>query len=219
MSQSERVGEIIEIGTTDYLAQSYELHQAPGLGSFVRTSHGDLEVIGVVAGSRTSGVDPSRRPVARGQDEDDEDDLYRHHPELPELLRTEFSVRIVGFRQGGRFYQYLPPQAPRLHGFVYTCRDDEVSAFTERLAFVRGLLQPSAGLAAPPDELVAACIRVAETSRGGDRAFRVRAGKEVVSALLNDVARLDAILRRIQDTDAVAAARTEASLDRRAQRG
>ena len=199
MNHAERVGEIIDIGTADYLAQSYALHQAPPLGTFVRTSHGAFDVIGIVAGSRTSGVDPSRRPIARGQDEDDEDDLYRHNPELPELLRTEFFVRLVGFRQAGHFHQYLPPVAPRLHGFVYVCSAADVRAFTERLTFLRSLLQPTAGPVAPPDELVAACIRVAEAAWDGDRAFRVRAGKEIASMLLTDVTRLEAILRRIQE--------------------
>ncbi|MBI2940873.1 MAG: hypothetical protein HYY04_10590 [Chloroflexi bacterium] len=198
MPDTGRVGEIVEVAAAEYLAQSYALHAAPAIGTFVRTGHEGVDVIGVVAGSRTAGVDPSRRPIARGEDEDDEDALYRHNPELPELLRTEFAVRLVGFGRAGRYSYFLPPVAPRLHGFVYRCLDDEVIALTEQLTFLRTLLQPGLSWGAPPDELVGATIRAADRARGGDRAFRIRAGKVLVGALLNDVPRLEALLRSFQ---------------------
>ncbi len=194
---SDRIGEVIEASTTEFTAQSYVLHDAPAFGSFVRASDGEVEVLAVVADARTGSVDPGRRPVARGQDEASEEDVYRRNPELQEILRTEFTAVVVGFRDAaGVYHQRLPRRPPRLHAFVHACAPDEVVGFTERLDFLPTLLA-GAGQA-PADELAAACVREASAARGDDHAFLVRSGKELAVLLAADLNRLSAVLRRIR---------------------
>jgi hypothetical protein len=206
----DRIGEVIEATTTSYIAQSYELHQAPDFGSFVRVSDGtpenNLSIIGVVCFAETCGVDPGRRPVARGRDELYEEDVYRNNPELPELLRTQFTVAIIGFRElglreigfreDGEAFHFLPPRPPRIHGFVYTCDDDDVRDFTQRLDFLHTLI--SANVRVSVDELIAATLRQASATQNAPRPFLVRAGKELATLLINDVNRLNSILRRMR---------------------
>jgi len=194
---SARIGEVTEASTTEFTAQSYVLHDAPAFGSFVRASDGEVDVFAVVANAWTGSVDPGRRPVARGQDEEDEEDVYRRNPELQEILRTEFTALVVGFRDaGGAYHQRLPRRPARLHAFVHSCAPDEVAGFAERLDFLPTLLGGAAG--APADELVAACVREASAARGHDRAFLVRSGKELAVLLAMDLNRLSAVLRRLR---------------------
>ncbi|MDA8189407.1 MAG: hypothetical protein M0T85_14820 [Dehalococcoidales bacterium] len=193
---SERIGEVIEASTTEFIAQSYELHQAPPFGGFVRASDGAVDIFGIVCFTQTCGVDPGRRPIARGKEEVDEEDIYRNNPELPELLRTEFTVAVVGFRDGADFCQYLPPRPPRIHGFVHACSGDEIRALTGDLDFLQRLV--SANVRASVDELIAAALRQASATYSDERAFLVRAGKELAVLLVNDVNRLNGILRRIR---------------------
>jgi len=195
---ASRIGEVIEASTTEFVAQTYVLHAAPPFGSFVRASDGEVDILAVVANARTGSVDPGRRPVARGQDEEDEADVYRRNPELQEILRTEFTAVVVGFRApDGAFRQRLPRRPPRLHAFVHACRPTEVAGFTERLDFLPTLLG-GAGKA-PADELVAACVRESAAVRGDGPAFLVRAGKELAVLLAMDLNRLSAVLRRVID--------------------
>ena len=196
MYTPDRIGEVIEASTTEFVAQSYELHQAPPFGSFVRTGDGAVDIYGVVHLVRTSGIDPGRRPLARGKDELTEEDIYRNNPELSELLRTEFTAAIIGFCSEGAVSQFLPPRPPRIHGFVYTCSSDEVVRFTDRFDFLQTII--TSGVRGPVDELIAACIRHAAQARDGDRAFLVSAGKELATLLGCEVSRLNGILRRIR---------------------
>jgi hypothetical protein len=193
-----RLGEIVEASTTSFTAQCYVLHEAPAFGSFVRAGDGETDVIAVVAEAWTGSIDPSRRPVARGRDEPTEDDVYRNNPELPEILRTEFTAQVLGYRvRSGEYEQRLPRRPGRLHAFVYAAAEYEVRAFTDRLDFLQALV--SAGSKSPADELVAACLREAAAARGGDHAYLVRAGKELAVLLGGDVNRLSAVLKRIRD--------------------
>lgn len=194
--ENDRVGEVIEASTTEFVAESYRLHEAPPFGSFVRASDGAVHIYGLVCHIRTGSLDPGRRPMARGENETDEEDIYLHHPELPELLRTEFTAVVVGFREGEEVHQYLPPRPPRLHGFVYACTSEEARAFTQSLDFLPILL--AASPRGPVDELIGAAFRQANLARGGDREFLVAAGKELARLLAHDPNRLSAILRRIR---------------------
>ena len=85
--------------TTSFTAQCYVLHDAPAFGSFVRAERRrDRRPRGRRRTPGRGASDPSRRPVARGRDEPDEEAIYRNNPELPEILRTEFTALVVGYR-------------------------------------------------------------------------------------------------------------------------
>ena len=149
---------------------------------------------------RAERLDRQRRPespaVARGRDEPDEEAIYRNNPELPEILRTEFTALVVGYLgPAGSYEQRLPRRPCRLHAFAHAARPEEVREFAERLDFLQTLI---AGGGAVADELVAACLREAAAAKGGDRGYLVRAGKELAVLLGSDVNRLTAVLKRIR---------------------
>ncbi len=194
-----RVGEVIETSTSRFVAHCYDLHGAPALGSLVRTGAPDRAVFGLVAGVSTTGIDPGRRPVARGRQETDPAEIFKKNPQLTRLFRTEFEAIIVGHADGGTIRQALPPTPPRVHDFVYLCRPDEAVRFTERLDFLALVLEQPAP--APADELIAAAVRQAAGHRPHPDEFLVRAGRELARLLALDPVRLQLLLRRLKHAD------------------
>ena len=193
---NERIGEIVEAGTAGFTAQSYQLFELPPLGSLVRTGEGELELYAIVHHAATQGIEPNRKPVARGKDETSEQAIYDANPQLPRLLRSEFSALVVGFKENGQIRQYLPPRPARIHSFVYTLTTEEILAFSQRLSFISLLLEAEA--AVPSEELTAAALRSLAAACDDPRPFLVGAGKELAVLLGRDYARLKIILERIR---------------------
>jgi hypothetical protein len=190
-----KIGEVIESGSDRFVAECYELHIPPPLGSLVRTTDGEVEIYGVVCNASTESIDPGRRPLARGREESEEGNIYRQHPQLSRLLRTTFDTLVIGHGQGDALHHYLPPRPPRVHSFVYLCEGDEVRRFTRSLDFLAILL---GARVASVDEVVSACLRQAAGAHDDERAFLVRVGKELAVLLGGELNRLNAILRRIK---------------------
>ena len=61
----DRIGEIIETGTTFFTAESFALHQPPALGRLVYVQSGAALIYGVVCYGTTASPDPGRRAVRR----------------------------------------------------------------------------------------------------------------------------------------------------------
>jgi hypothetical protein len=196
MAETERVGEVIQASTTGFTAQCYELYQMPPLGSLVKTGDKAVELYGIVCNAETTSLEPGRRPIARGRDEDSEEAIYQSSPQLTKLLRSEFGVLVVGHREGDRLYQHLPPRPARIHGFVYRCTPDEVKDFSKSFGFLNIIL--NAHLPVPAEELAAASLRRMSQSQEDQRAFLVAAGRELAVLLSGDLNRLNAILGRIK---------------------
>ncbi|MFQ5924525.1 MAG: hypothetical protein ACE5IE_00825 [Dehalococcoidia bacterium] len=192
---SFKIGEIIEASTGEFVAQCYELHQPPPLGSLVKTREGEIEVYGVVSGAETTSIEPGRRPIARGKDEAEEEDIYRSSPQLAKLLRTDFNALVVGHREGERLHHYLPPRPARVHSFVYLCDPEEVARFSDSFDFLSILV--NARGQGSVDELIAACLRHAAQAHQNPHHFLVKAGKELAVLLGGETSRLNTILRRI----------------------
>jgi len=175
MDEKQRVGEIIEAATTDFIAQCYELYQSPPLGSLVKTGDSGTELYGIVANATTASLEPGRRPIARGKDEASEEAIYQSNPQLTKLLRSEFGALVVGHRQGDKLYQYLPPQPARIHGFVYLCSPEEVKEFSQSFDFLNILV--NSHLPVPVDELVAAGKELAVLLTGNFSQFKAILGR------------------------------------------
>lgn len=145
-----------------------------------------------VAGTVPS--EPGRRPIARGRDEASEEDVYRQHPQLAQLLRTEFNSLVVGHSNGDVVYHYLPPMPPRIHAFVYLCDREQAQRFSQSLDFLNLLVKaPQSG-----DEVVAASLRFLASFNEDNRGFLVSAGRELSRLLAGEPQRLNAILRRMR---------------------
>ena len=199
-----RIGEVIESTTTSFTAGAYELLAAPPFGALVRAQARaeGMAVYGLIYDIRTGSKEPGGRAMVRGRTYSGRElydaEIYHEHPDLAEVLQTEFSAITVGFREGGRVRQYLPPQPPPVHYSVYECTDDELIGFSATTDFFRTLLF---AYQIPSDELLAAVIRAAAQARAasrGERDYLVYAGREVASLLKDDYDRLTAILRRIR---------------------
>jgi len=196
MDEAQRVGEVIEASTTDFVAQCYELYQLPPLGSLVKTKDQSVELYGIVYNATTASLEPGRRPIARGKDEVSEEEIYRSSPQLLKLLRSEFSALVVGHRQGDRLYHYLPPKPARIHGFVYLCSPDEVREFSQSFDFLNILVNTR--LPVSVEELTSASLRQMSQVYEDSHAFLVAAGKELAILLGGEFNRLKAILGRIR---------------------
>ena len=192
-----RIGEIIETGTTGFVAESFELNRPPALGSLVKVEIGEGGcVYGVVSHGTTTGLDPGRRAVRRSTETVYDEAIYNEHPELRHTLRTEFSVLLVGCVEDGAIRQHLPAQPPPLHYSVHQCAAEEVRAFSERLYYLRLLLSASGEV--PSEQLLAAHIRQAYRQRGQDRAWLERAAREIAALLKHDYERLMTVLYAIE---------------------
>lgn len=200
----ERIGEVIESTTTRFTAGAYELLAAPPFGALVRAQAREQSsaVYGLVYEIRTGSKEPGGRAVVRGRTYTGRDlydaEIYAEHPDLAEVLQTEFSAITVGFAESGQLYQYLPPQPPPVHYSVYPCDEAELVRFTESSDFFRAVLF---SFQIPGDEALAALVRAAaraRTARGDDHAYLVRAGRAAAALLKDDYDRLQAIVRRIR---------------------
>jgi len=189
---SGKIAEVIEASTAQFAAQCYELYELPPLGSLVKTGN----IYGIVCHAETAGLEPGRKPIARGKDEASEEAVYESSPQLLKLLRSEFTAVVVGHKDGEKLYQYLPPQPARIHGFVYLCQPDEVREFSQSPGFLNILL--NAALPIPAEELIAAVLRQMSRAQEDSRAFLVAAGKELANLLSSDFIRLKNILGRLQ---------------------
>ena len=193
----QRVGEVIEASTTDFVAQCYELYQSPPLGSLVKTRDLPVELYGIVYNATTTSIEPGRRPIARGKDEATEEEIYRSSPQLLKLLRSEFSALVVGHRQGDKLYHYLPPKPARIHSFVYLCPPEEVKEFSQSFDFLNMLINTH--LPVSVEEIIAACLRQMSQVYEDRHAFLVAAGKELAILFGGQFNQLKAILGRIKE--------------------
>ncbi len=216
------IAEVIETSTTEFLAQCLEPEDLsfpamPPFGSWVKAYDEESanQIYGVVYHATTSPMDSVHRARALGMSLDE---LREQQPQIFAMLKTEFSVAIVGFvpmqagRKNGRvsgsngstngngmvlsdrIYQHLPPRPPQVHQAVYRCDIPEVVSFTEELDWLRTLLQVSG---VPTESLVAAAIREIYNLRDLDRDWLVRAGRMVSVLLKDDYDRLRMILSQI----------------------
>jgi hypothetical protein len=193
---SNRVGEVIQASTTDFVAQCYELYQIPPLGSLVKTKDQQLELYGIVYNAATTSLEPGRRPIARGKDEATEEEIYRQSPQLLKLLKSEFGVVVVGHKDNNKLYHYLPPTPAKIHGFVYQCTPEEIKEFGKSFDFLNILI--NASLPVSTEELVAAALRQMSQAYEDRKTFLVAAGKELALRLSGDLSQLKAILGRIK---------------------
>jgi hypothetical protein len=193
---NSKIGEVIESTTTGFLAEAYELYNLPAFGSLVKIVEPSIEIYSVVSQAGTASIEPGRRPIARGKDEASEEAIYRSSPQLTRLLRSEFSVLVIGYARDAKIYQYLPPKPVRIHAFVHQCSVDEVKQFSRSFDFLDLLVASNAQV--PIEELIAAVLREMSRVQDDPRTFLVSAGKSLTSLLGGDYQRLRTILGRLR---------------------
>ncbi|MBI2853630.1 MAG: hypothetical protein HYX87_01745 [Chloroflexi bacterium] len=187
------LGEVIEANTAYFVAQSYELHNPPVLGSLVHVGDSEVDVVGVVCFAHTHSLDEGRRAIARGNGGEGED-VFRSHPELSKLLCTDFKALAVGHKKGSQVFTFLSPRPARVHGYVYLCSADEVRELSQSLAFLRMLLSDRS--VACMDEVVSACLRHCAAAQEDADSFLIRAGRELATLMPKDFNRVAEMLKK-----------------------
>jgi hypothetical protein len=187
-----KIAEVIEASIVEFTAQCYELYEVPPLGSLVKTG----DIYGIVANAETTGLEPGRKPIARGKDETSEEAVYESSPQLSKLLRSQFTAVVVGYKRDGRIHQHLSPQPARIHGFVYLCPPEEVDEFSRSFTFLNILLNAVGPI--PVEELIFATLKQMGRVRDDSRAFFVAAGKELAKLLSSNITRLKNILEKLK---------------------
>jgi hypothetical protein len=193
------VGRIVRSSTTRYAVGCQVLQrEVPVFGSLVKVpAMGDDQVYGLIYDVRMED-DPFVRQIAAATDElgaEYVEDMRRNR-QIP----IEVAVLVVGYRHNGTIYHRLAPQPPLSLDVICTCDDGELIQFTERFDYFRLVLENQD---LPADELLAANLRYAAEARERERAgakesYLVDAGRELARLLTMNLARLDAILRRIR---------------------
>jgi hypothetical protein len=194
--EMQRVGEVIRSATSGFTAQCYELDRFPYLGGLVKTENSDAQIYGIVFNATTGGIDPGRKPLARGKDEVSEEALYQANPQIVKLLKSEFEALVIGYKTDDKVFHYLPPQPAPIHSFVYLCSAQEVIEFSRSFQFLNTILNSSVTL--PQEELIAAALRLMSREQEDKHAFLVAAGKHLATVLSGDFNRLRTILERIK---------------------
>ena len=151
-------------------------------------------LLAIVTRSKMSMLDSSRRAVALGYESRDE--LMRRQPQIAELTATEFSGLLIGHSDNdGRLRLGIPPRPARLHDRVYSCTTDEIVPATDRLSYLRRILD---GVSGPDsDELCAAVVRTGWHARAQSPNYMRSAGTELAGALLGDYGRLERIIQAV----------------------
>jgi hypothetical protein len=203
------IAEVIETATTQFLAQCLEpddlnFPKMPPFGSWVKSldEESGNKIYAVVTYVTTTPIDSIHRARALGLSLAE---LREQQPQIFAMLKTEFKAAIVGFEipstsgngnnhQIGHSYQYLPPRPPQIHQSVYHCEAAEVINFTEKLDFLRTLLQVKD---VPVESLVAASIREVYRLRQANRDWLVQVGRNLSILLKDDYDRLRYILSQI----------------------
>lgn len=203
------IAEVIETATTEFLAQCLEPEDLsfpvmPAFGSWVKAGDEEAgnQIFAVVYHATTSPIDSVHRARALGLSLQE---LREQQPQIFSMLKTEFRAAIVGFQppaevERGRvvsqapIYQHLPPRPPQIHQAVYQCDPEEILQFSEKLDFLRTLLQMPG---VPVDALAAATIREIYQLRQADRSWLLQAGRMLSLLLKDDYDRLRLILSQI----------------------
>jgi hypothetical protein len=197
----ERIGEVLSASAGSFIAGSYELLSAPHFGSFVRAASrdGHADVLAVVTDIRTTTREAGGRADLRGRTYSGRElfdhQIYHEHPDLGEVLQTEFHLLSVGVIRNSRISAGIPPLPPPVHYSVYPADAAEVSALTDQRALWPLLLQSAQGNA---DDLIAAAVQAAAAQRADGPAFYRRIGRELAVLLTDDYVRLTGLLRRLR---------------------
>ena len=199
----QAIGEVLSSRITSYIAEAWRSEDAdqnnlsllsPHFGSFLksRSEEKRLTVYGVVYDIVTGPVDQHHKATALHMTRAE---LRKEQPQIFLLLKTEWHVAVVGYKQAGACHCGLPPFPPEVHDFVYPLEVEELQEASENLEFLRILY----GVAeVPRDELLAATIRNAAKSRSDNYKYLVEAGKQVSRLMRDDYERLGSVLRKIK---------------------
>lgn len=192
----DRLGEIIETSTTRLSVESDRLNFLPPLGSVVSARNESGQTIFcVVSFGETAGIDTTRRAIRRGSNTVRDQDVYREHPELEQILRTTFEALPVAYRDQGALRYGLPPLPPPLHYSVVEIGVVELDQLVNRLGYLSTLSEIAADV--PADALIVAHVRWVYQVKGNDQDWLDLAAQSIARLFKSDYERAVPILEGI----------------------
>jgi hypothetical protein len=191
------IGRVLRASTVGFVCgtRSEEIGQ-PSFGAFVRTRHGqmsDIDVIGLIHAISIDD-DPLVRQMILANNMNQ---ATISDQRVNRMVPVEISVLNVGFIQLGNVHHTLPPRPPLSLDPVQVCDPDTVWEFTQRLDFLRLVLNASD---VPTEELLAASLLHAASARPPEERypFLVGAGRRLAGLLGHDLPRLQHLLKLIK---------------------
>ncbi len=194
------IGRVLRASTVGFVCgtRSEDIGQ-PSFGAFVRSRHGqmsDIDVIGLIHAISIDD-DPLVRQMILANNMNQ---ATMSDQRVNRMVPIEIGVVNVGFIQYDNVHQTLPPRPPLSLDPVQLCDADTVWLFTQRLDFLRLVLNTSE---VPTEELMAAALRHAADARPADQrySFLVDAGRHMAGLLSHDLPRLQHILKLIRPVE------------------
>ncbi len=194
------IGRVLRASTVGFVCgtRSEDIGQ-PSFGAFVRSRHGqmsDIDVIGLIHAISIDD-DPLVRQMILANNMNQ---ATMSDQRVNRMVPIEIGVVNVGFIQFDNVHQTLPPRPPLSLDPVQLCDADTVWLFTQRLDFLRLVLNTSE---VPTEELMAAALRHAADARPADQrySFLVDAGRHMAGLLSHDLPRLQHILKLIRPVE------------------
>jgi hypothetical protein len=153
--------EIIESSIVTWTAQTWTWDVFPAFGSLLTVEQGERTLIGLVYAIKTGSSDPSRIPYIYQKTEEE---LKREQPHVFSFLMTTFSCFSLGFKQNNTIFYTVPPEPPKIHGFVYPINPDVAHHFLKNPLYLHLLFNqcPEQGIR---DELILALIRALDSQK------------------------------------------------------
>lgn len=139
--------EIIESNVRSFIAHAWKWDSFPSFGSLVFVPHDDYAILGCVTHVETGSLDPSRHPIAYQKTQSE---LLSEQPQIFELLRTVFTVQVLGYYQyaqqaheQGSFHYKIPPRPGKIHNFVGICSSSMHELFFKEQDYLHLLFSSS----------------------------------------------------------------------------
>lgn len=192
-----RLGRVLRASTASFSVGCRTLTaELPRFGSLVAAQANDSSAVyGLIYDVRVEDDPFVRQLIAAGDLTAEYVEDQRQRRQVP----VEVNVLVVGGRdKSGQVYQYLPPQPPATLSWVTVCSSDQVRQFSQRLDFLRAVLDAAD---APADELAAASLRHAAAAQGDPgvaQRYLENAGRELARLLSREPVRLNGILQRMR---------------------
>lgn len=114
-SNNSFFAEIIEGNLSQWTGQCWKWNFMPTFGSLVVTSHGSLQIFGIVHTIKTGSMDPLRFPTPYQKTEEE---LLLEQPQIFEFLQTSFSCITVGYKEHEKIFYNMPGKPPQIHAFI-----------------------------------------------------------------------------------------------------
>ena len=193
---SIQIGHLLRASTSGFVVGcSVSQLEAPSFGALVEAPlDGDYRVYGLIYDIHIDDDGLVRQLVTAG----DVSPEVMHDNRERRIVPVEMSVLAVGYEQGGRIYQLLPPRPPLSLDVIHLCSEAELVRFTSagKFGYFRHILRAKD---IPIGELLAAHVGQAQTAhaKAGEKEWSIRAAQELVTLLRDDYSTLMAVLEAL----------------------